>query len=662
MFKFTTITGILFITTAINLLVFFISWQRIKTKSGWYFALGILGLSFWTLAAGLDYASVPMSLKILFAKLEYTGSNIAVIFLVLFVLTQAGYDEWLNHRGSKALLMLFPISNILLPWTNDLHGWLWTSYRYSDFGDNTAIFEYGPAIIWVIITGYGMMMIITVSLWQAALHGSELSKRQARYLFLASLVPVVGNLAYLLQAPKLKGIDWSSITFSIAGILFLLALYGTRLLDLAPIARDKLVSSLGDGMIVLDTLNRIIEINPPAIGILEVPETALIGSKLAEVAPLTRAIIEHPPEQEIKTEIEIGSLVKRYFDVLITPLYQDAKVPIGRLIIFRDISEHKENELRLLQLTQAIEQSPASVLVADANGTIEYVNPQFTILTGYSYDEVVGANGSAAQLGHLPDEIYREMWLTIQSGQTWQGEFRNQRKDGGWYWEQTVIAPVKGPEGRILNFIAVKQNITKRKQAEEALQRANQQLERHLKEIESLQVSLREQAIRDPLTGLHNRRFLDEVIEHEFHRADRLSQALSIVSLDIDFFKSVNDTYGHAAGDACLVMLADLLQSHMRKSDIACRYGGEEFLLVLPDADWKGAAQFAEKLRLLCAERVTSFEGNEIKITVSLGVAAYPDDGTSHTEIINKADQALYLSKNRGRNRVTIWSEASPRE
>lgn len=500
-----------------------------------YFALGMLAITFWTLAAGLDYAAVPFWLKLFFTQLEYTGSNMAIAFFALFVLSYAGYEDWLEISWVKAMVVVLPLSNILLAWTNDLHGWLWTGFKNSYIGDNTVIFEHGPGFVWAIITGYLMIMVIILPLGQASRHGSELSKRQARLLFGASLIPIASNLIYLLQSPELKGIDWTSIFFSVTGIIFLLALYGTRLLDLAPIARDKLVSSLSDGMIVLDTQNRIIDINPPAVRMLEVPDTAFIGKDLMKIVPFSRAFLEQALEQEIKTEVNFGSTNKRYFDVLISPLYKGNKTAIGRLIIFR--------------------------------------------------------------------------------------------------------------------------NVTRRKQTEEALQKANQQLEKQIREIEALQASLREQALRDPLTQLYNRRFLNETLEHEFHRAKRLSQPLSIILFDIDHFKSINDTYGHTLGDNYLVLLSNSLQLHTRKSDIVCRYGGEEFLLLLPETNASAAAQLAEKLRRLFADLFQVFEGNEIKTTISSGVASYPEHGTNQSELINKADQALYVSKHRGRNQVTIWSE-----
>lgn len=657
MFKLTLIASILFITSAINFVGFYVSWQRRTTRGGLSFSLGLLALTFWTLAAGFDYAAIPLPLKVFFAKLEYTGSSLALALLVVFVLAYAGYEGWFKSRPGKTLLGMIAVSNILLAWTNDWHRQLWTGFRYSEIGDNTAIFYHGPAFVWVVGSGYVMITIILVTLWQASRRGSDLSRRQAGLLFWTSLIPIAGNLFYLLQQPELQGIDWTSITFSITGILFLIALYGTRLLDLAPIARTKLVSSLSDGMIVLDNQNRIIDINEPAIRMIGLGRASPIGKDLVEMAPAAHQLLEQAPDLEIKTQIEFGTTHKNYFDVLISPLYEDNRAVIGRLIIFRDITEHRRNELRLLQLTQAVEQSPASVVVTDLKGNIDYVNPQFTILTGYTLAEVIGRNSNIVQSGQTPDTVYKDMWQTIEAGQTWQGEFLNKKKNGELYWEQAVIAPVFGPEGQILNYIAVKENITKRKQAEEALQKANQQLESQLSEIKALQGSLHEQAIRDPLTELYNRRFLNEAVEREFHRAARLAQPLSIIILDIDHFKDINDKHGHAVGDAYLIMLANLIRQHTRRTDIVCRYGGEEFLLVLPDTSLDAAAQQAEKLRHLCAEAFHLAEGLEISATISLGVASYPVHGSNQHEIINKADQALYTSKYSGRNRVTVWGD-----
>lgn len=785
MFTLTNISVILFTAFVINLIATFISWQRRRTRDGYYFAIAMMGVTLWTLAAGLDYAATHIPLKVFFTKLEYTGYNTAFAFFAWFVLSYGGYGDWLEKNWVKAVLIILPLSNVLLAWTNDWHGLLWSGFAESPVGDNTILFEHGPAYAFAVITGYLMLFIIVLPLWQATRRGSELSRRQARLLFTASLIPVVGNLAYLFGPVALRGVDWTPISFSISGFIFLLALYGTRLLDIVPIARDTLVSSLSDGMIVLDMQNRIIDVNLAAVHIVDSPTAMLIGKDVQDVLSLPSSFSQASPEQEIKIELEIGDTNKDYFDVLLSPLRDGRGKMIGRLIVFRNITERKENELRLLQLTQAVEQSPASVLITDLNGKITYVNPHFAVLTGYTRAEVMGKNPNIVQSGYTSDETYRDMWNTIKAGHPWHGEFLNRKKNGELYWENAVIAPVVDSEGRILNFIAVKEDITKRKDTEsalrsseqrfrhlvmsapdavfgidqngkiilanrqaanllgyedeeligldvddlvpnalrdghaghreaflerpltramgmnmelaarrkdgdivpveinlshsimekgplviaymrditqrklaaDALRDANQKLEKQLREIEMLQASLREQALHDPLTQLHNRRFLDEAIDQEFHHAERVSESLSIILLDIDHFKVINDKFGHAAGDACLVALANILRRNLRKADISCRYGGEEFLLVLPATNVEGAKIFAEKLRLLIQNEVFGVEQKEIKFTISVGIAAYPIHGTTRDEIINRADDALYRSKRRGRNCVTVWSQ-----
>lgn len=656
MYQVTLIVVLLFIATFINFIATYISWQRRRSKGGNYFALGMSGITFWTLAAALDYAAVSIPLKVFFATLEAWGYLFAFPFFTLFAISFAGHGGWLKKGWLKFLFIFIPFTNILLVTTNSLHGWIWQGFTQST--GNVVIFEHGPGFPWILITTNLMTLTIIVNLWDASRKGSEISRRQGRLLLYAILFPLAANLLYHFGIGGVKGVDWTSITFSITGLLFLRALYGSRLLDLVPIAREKLVDSLRDGMIVLDMQNRIVDVNIAGAKVIGISPEMLIGKDLTEVVPLAQSLFEQAPDHEINAELELGSKDKRYFDVLISPLRETHQMVAGRLIVFRDITHRKENELRLLQLTQGVEQSPTSVLITDLRGNIEYVNPRFTGLTGYTLPEVIGKKTSIVKSGQTPDEVYRDMWRTIKSGQTWQGEFLNKKKGGELYWEHAVIAPVLGQEGQILNFIAIKENITERKLAEDALRNANQQLERQLREIEALQASLREQAIRDPLTNLFNRRFLNETIALEFHHAERFSETLSIIILDIDRFKTINDHYGHIAGDACLIGLANLLRQYCRKSDVVCRYGGEEFVLVLPDTNPDLAANHAEKLRLLVANEVFTIDAQEIKFTISLGISSYPMHGIDCDDIINKADEALYFSKRTGRNRVTIWSEA----
>lgn len=360
MFKLTPIVIALFITTATNIVVSYIGWQRRKTQSGMYFALGMMSVTLWTLAAALGYAAVPLHLKVLFAKFDAVGYNSALSLFVFFSLSYAGFDEWGNKSWVRFLLVLFPLSNILLISTNELHGLVWLGFL--PVGGNVVVFQHGPAFIWVEITGYLMIITMIGALWLASRRGSELSRRQGRLIFFASVFPLAANMVYSFGIQGAEGVDWSSITFSVTGLLSLRALYNQRLLDLTPIAREKLVSNLSDGMIVLDMQNRIIDANQAAANMLTHSLPQLTGKNLADILPLTRPLLDQPIEDEIKNELEVNRERKLYFDFLISPLLEKPGEYIGRLIIFRDVTERKENELRLTHLSKDLQKSQTLII------------------------------------------------------------------------------------------------------------------------------------------------------------------------------------------------------------------------------------------------------------------------------------------------------------
>jgi diguanylate cyclase len=184
---------------------------------------------------------------------------------------------------------------------------------------------------------------------------------------------------------------------------------------------------------------------------------------------------------------------------------------------------------------------------------------------------------------------------------------------------------------------------------------ANKDLQCKLFEIDALQTRLSEQANRDPLTGLYNRRYLGNTLDRELARCQRDGLPLSIILLDIDHFKKVNDSYGHPAGDQVLVHLGHLLMEAARSSDVACRYGGEEFLLLLPTMPLDAAMERAEDLRVHFSKAVVTFGEHRIQATISLGVAVFPEHARSAEDLIRSADAALYQAKNSGRNQVRAW-------
>ena len=301
----------------------------------------------------------------------------------------------------------------------------------------------------------------------------------------------------------------------------------------------------------------------------------------------------------------------------------------------------------------ALRSAANGVVITDRTGTITWVNPAACAITGYSSDELVGQHTRLLKSGRHEPAFYADLWRTVTRGESWSGTIINRRKDGSEYQEEQTIAPVLDENGVITHFIAIKQDVTEQRRTQDELARAHGELAVRVIEIEDLNARLREQVVRDPLTGLHNRRYLEETMKRDISRAKRARETLVVAVIDVDLFKSVNDVHGHAVGDRVLLQLADVLLGHVRSSDLVCRIGGEEFVVVMPRADMPGALKRAETWRTEFAARsVKGRDGAAVRSTISIGVARYRDPGESFSGCLGRADEALYAAKRAGRDRV----------
>jgi diguanylate cyclase (GGDEF)-like protein len=205
-------------------------------------------------------------------------------------------------------------------------------------------------------------------------------------------------------------------------------------------------------------------------------------------------------------------------------------------------------------------------------------------------------------------------------------------------------------EGRVI----VAHDITDQKCLQNDLQLANDTLKVQLAEIEKLRARLQELAIRDPLTNVYNRRYMAEFLDGEIARAAREKYPVSVAIMDMDNFKQFNDTYGHKCGDVILQAFADFLVEHTRRSDVVCRYGGEEFVILMPNASLPVSYSRVEAWRQDFSETAIPYDNVKFSATFSAGVATFPEHGLTGEEILQAADEALYQSKNGGRNRVSM--------
>lgn len=301
----------------------------------------------------------------------------------------------------------------------------------------------------------------------------------------------------------------------------------------------------------------------------------------------------------------------------------------------RDISERKQAEASLNKLSLAVEQSPNSVVITDLDGNIEYTNQAFTKVTGYSAGEVMGKNPRILQSGKTPAATFSDMWLHLTRGDTWNGELINRRKDGSEYIESTVCSPVRQEDGHITNYLAIKTDITEQKQAEARIERL---------------------AHFDQLTGLPNRSQLNDRLKYALSIAQRNDKSLTVMLLDIDHFKNINDTLGYEIGDQVLIEMAERLSGVLRDEDTVSRQSGDEFILVLPDAGVDGATCVAIKLMELLSTPF-QFDQNELIITPSIGIAIYPNDGNDLDTLTQNAETAMYRAKKEGRNNFCFFMQ-----
>lgn len=502
----------------------------------------------------------------------------------------------------------------------------------------------------------------------------------------------------------------------------------------------------------------------------------------------------------------LGQMVEHIFTLL------DGKQVFTQVVVFpirtekgvmlcsitNDISERRTIDAQIRLQSAALEAAANAIVITDREGKIIWANSAFTRLTGYSLEEALGASPSLLKSGQHGQEFYQQMWETILAGRVWSGEVTNRRKDGSHYIEEMTITPVKDTMGRISHFIAIKQNITERKRAEEGERVARRQTEMLRQALQALasdldmnqvvdtllvylekvvpydtafvlfqekntlklkathgQVDLahaRQEcplgenpliqeiqrskkavvlldvendalgqcwrdlgpfhgciglplllggkplgyliilshqegaygeeeariaqtfadqasiaienarlysqanflAITDPLTEMYNRRHLFDLARQEIERVQRYGGELSIIMIDLDHFKQINDTYGHIVGDSVLRETARRIHQTIRTIDLAARFGGEEFVILMPETPLEGARKVAERLCVEISKAIMEVDGETIQITASLGVAELNEGASDLGSLLKRADEALYRAKDAGRNLVSI--------
>ncbi|MHB0912981.1 MAG: sensor domain-containing protein [Armatimonadota bacterium] len=405
--------------------------------------------------------------------------------------------------------------------------------------------------------------------------------------------------------------------------------------------RYKLLSENAyDIILFADEEGRILEANEAAVRAYGYSREELLRASIQDISVLDRSV--DTMRHDAGADGALFETVHRRKDGSAFPVEvssQATTIAEERVIlsIIRDITERKQAEDSLRMQTSMMNAAGDQIVIANPEGSIEFVNPAFEQETGYRLDEVQGKNINTVGSCGQGEAFQKSMWDTILSGRTWQGEVTNKHKDGSICTEEMTVTPVSGQSGEIEHFIAIKRNITDKKVYEEKLD--------HL-------------AHHDHLTGLPNRLMFGNQLSQKLALAERKGQSVGVMFLDLDRFKVINDTLGHNFGDELLRLVADRLSDTLRQADCLARMGGDEFTVILSDAKTtEGVARVARRIQDALAKPFV-VGGQELFITCSMGVSLYPTHGKDVETLVKNADTAMYRAKDRGRNGYQFYSEA----
>lgn len=296
---------------------------------------------------------------------------------------------------------------------------------------------------------------------------------------------------------------------------------------------------------------------------------------------------------------------------------------------------NNKRNLKSLEMSSAVfEHTMDGVLITDSENRIMHVNDSFSDITGYTAQDVMGKSPKIFKSGTHNKHFYDQMWDKLTENGYWQGEITNRRKDGEIYIEWLSVNTIKDKNGNIENFIGIFSDVTH--------QRKDAQEHAYL-------------ATHDPLTGLSNRLLLNDRLDHAIHHAARFNKCVAAIFCDLDNFKPINDTYGHSAGDAILKHVATAMKDVLRREDTVCRFGGDEFVILIEELDTFGYLQdILEKIHKI-TEKKFKIENNELSIAMSIGAAIYPNDAKTPEALLKCADEAMYRAKNSGKNRFSFF-------
>jgi diguanylate cyclase (GGDEF)-like protein/PAS domain S-box-containing protein len=391
------------------------------------------------------------------------------------------------------------------------------------------------------------------------------------------------------------------------------------------------------------------------------PDSDFFDTKTSgDIRKLSDAIVIEQGESIEQEEVNFVSNenIYRTFLSVKKPLIGDNNKVVGLFGISTDISQYKaiEKKIRLseLKLNTVLDNVAAYIYIRDDKHRFTYTNKMTQQLFQKSSSEIEGKT-PVDLLGEVNGKEFERLDIDLyKTKKVIEGiEVFILDTEIFYYW--TVKAPLFDDNGNISGLIGMSTDITEQKKLEQQLENSNALLKSKIDEITSLQSTLWEQATQDPLTQLFNRRYFNEIANKEIIKTERNKNPMALLLLDADYFKKVNDDFGHDIGDKVLVKFAQIMMDECRRTDIVCRFGGEEFVILMPEVSLEIAIERAEKIRICYQEEMAKLLDRPA--TVSIGIAMWNTNFVDLEGLTKAADQAMYQAKHNGRNQVIIYKK-----
>lgn len=404
--------------------------------------------------------------------------------------------------------------------------------------------------------------------------------------------------------------------------------------------KNAILDGISANVLYLNKNLEIIWLNKAAFLEIGKSKDELIGRKCFFTCYGATDVCEDCPVQKV---IETGQSAKdivhlpcgKILDIHAEPVFDREGNLQGIVKVSNDITNDFKIQETLRKLSLAVDQNPASVVITDTDGTIEYVNSRFTEITGYQLKEVVGKKMSILKSGYTDEAIYRDLWRTILAGQEWRAEIENKKKNGELFWEHVMISPISDKEGKVTHFLSVQEDLTSRKEYQDYLE-------------------IRENY--DKLTGLPNEKLATDRIAQAIVRSRRGNTRTAVLLVDINQLQVVNNTFGESIGDELLIDVSERLKNIVRGSDTVARFSDDEFLIVLPDPETLTHITIVAKKILDAFSKSFSLGGHDVFVTSSIAITVFPDDGDNENDLLTNIEASMLRAKEESANTFRFFT------